>query len=177
MTATSRTVIGIGSGRCGTLSLAKLLDNQKNVHVTHERRPLLPWQTADRKTLVAERIASLQRNKSSLIGDVASFYLPYVEELIAQVPDVRIVALKRDCDEVVRSFCSWSDEAHSVPADHWSEQPADGLYHDPIWSTIFPKYPTDSREEGIRRYWHDYYERTNLRGQDSFINDLPNKES
>jgi hypothetical protein len=45
-----------------------------------------------------------------------------------------------------------------VPADHWSEQPAAGYYHDPVWSTIFPKYPVASREEGIRRYWREYYE-------------------
>jgi hypothetical protein len=57
----------------------------------------------------------------------------------------------------VESFSKWSDQAHSLPADHWSEQPGAGLWHDPVWSTIFPKYPTASREEGIRRYWDEYY--------------------
>jgi len=149
-------IVGIGSGRCGTLSLARLLDKQPNANVTHERRPLLPWSPTDRKRLVAERIASLRTGAGGLVGDVASFYLPYVEDFIAQAPDIRIIALQRDCDEVVRSFCDWSDHGHSVPTDHWSEQPAPGLYHDPVWSTIFPKYPTASREEGVRRYWHEY---------------------
>ena len=152
-------VLGIGSGRCGTLSLAKLLNSQPNSHVTHERRPLLPWSSDCRERLVAERVASLRGNSSYLVGDVASFYLPYVEELIRQVPDIRIIALKRDCEEVVKSFCDWSDQAHSVRADHWSEQPAGELSRDPVWSTIFPKYRAESREAGVRRYWHEYYER------------------
>jgi hypothetical protein len=158
-TPSSSLVLGMGSGRCGTLSLAQLLNNQPNSDVTHERRPLLPWSSTSQATLVAERVASLRRNASNLVGDVASFYLPYAEEFIRQVPDIRIVVLKRDCDEVVKSFCDWSDQAHSVRADHWSEQPANGFSHDPVWSTIFPKYQTDSREAGIRRYWHEYYQR------------------
>lgn len=77
------------------------------------------------------------------------------------MPDIRFVALKRDCEEVVASFCAWSDHAHSAPSDHWSEQPAAGLFHDPVWSTIFPKYPTASREAGVRRYWQEYYGEVN----------------
>ncbi|MEO8498622.1 MAG: class I SAM-dependent methyltransferase, partial [Planctomycetota bacterium] len=80
------------------------------------------------------------------------------EEFIRQVPDVRVVCLRRDCEEVVRSFSGWSDTAHSVPADHWSRQPVAGLFHDPVWSTIFPKYDVASREEGIRWCWVEYYE-------------------
>lgn len=152
-------VLGIGSGRCGTLSLAQLLDAQPIAEVTHERRPLLPWSCGDRETLVSERIATFRRNSADIVGDIASFYLPYVEEFIRQEPSIRVVVLQRDCEEVVKSFSDWSDHAHAVRADHWSEHPAPGLHHDPVWSTIFPKYPTTSRDEGIRRYWHEYYER------------------
>jgi len=151
-------VLGIGSGRCGSLSLAKLLDGQAESAVTHETRPLFPWASGCRKALVTERIASLRRKSAKLVGDIASSYLPYVEEFVKQVPDIRIVAIRRDCEEVVASFCRWSDHAHSAPTDHWSEQPAAGLFHDPVWSTIFPKYPTASREEGVRRYWREYYD-------------------
>lgn len=151
-------VLGIGSGRCGTLSLARLLDAQPAAVVTHERRPLMPWSSSDSQSLVSERIASFRRNTADIVGDVASYYLPYIEESIRQVPSIRIVALKRDCEEVVKSFCAWSDLAHSAPTDHWSEQPAAGYFHDPVWSTVFPKYPVASREEGIRRYWKEYYE-------------------
>lgn len=150
-------VLGIGSGRSGTMSLATLLDRQPAARVTHERRPLLPWH-GDTQRLVKERIEQFRGFTGQLVGDVASFYLPYVEAFVSQVPQVRIIAIRRDCEEVVRSFCVWSDHAHSAPADHWSERPAPGLFHDPVWSTIFPKYATNSREEGVRHYWREYYQ-------------------
>ena len=34
----------MGSGQCGTLSLARLLSRQPGVVVSHEDPPLLPWQ-------------------------------------------------------------------------------------------------------------------------------------
>lgn len=151
-------LLGLGSGRCGTLSLARLLNQQPNAHVTHEARPLLPWNAKNRDTLVAERIARFNTAQARLVGDVASFYLPYVERFISLVPDLRVVCLWRDREEVVESFARWSDQAHSAPADHWSVRPQPGLFHDPVWSTIFPKYDVASREEGIRRYWDEYYE-------------------
>lgn len=39
-----RIVLGMGSGRCGTLTLAQVLSRQPGVAVSHEDPPLLPWQ-------------------------------------------------------------------------------------------------------------------------------------
>jgi len=39
----SRIILGIGSGRCGTRSLADVLNRQPGCRVTHEERPLLAW--------------------------------------------------------------------------------------------------------------------------------------
>lgn len=158
----SKFVLGIGTGRCGTLSLAELLNNQPSSHVTHEVRPLLPWSSTNREGLVAERINRFRQRQCQLVGDVGSFYLPYVEQFVSLVPDIRIICLRRDCAEVVRSFSEWSDHAHGAPADHWSDSPQPGLTFDPVWSTIFPKYPVNSREEGIRQYWHDYHRQVEI---------------
>jgi len=159
MNDTPHIVLGIGSGRCGTLSLAQLLDKQPNASVTHERRPLLPWNVVDVERVVSERVKRLCELGTTLVGDVASFYLPYIETFIALAPEIRVVCLRRDRESVVESFSRWSDTAHSAPTDHWSLEPAAGLYHDPVWSTIFPKYDVSSRAEGIGRYWDEYYNR------------------
>ena len=151
-------VLGIGCGRCGSLSLAKLLNSQPGFDVTHESRPLLPWRADHDESVVKAKIGRLLTRDAGCIGDIASYYLPYVEQFLREAPHTRVICLWRDCEEVVRSFCRWSDRAHSRPTDHWSKSPASGLFHDPVWSTIFPKYDTTSREEGIRRYWHEYYE-------------------
>jgi hypothetical protein len=139
MTDTLHIVLGIDSGRCGTLSLTQLLDKQPNASVTHEHRPLLPWNVVDVERVVSERVARLCE-AGTLVSDVASFYLPYIETFIALAPEIRVVCLQRDRDSVVKGFSRWSDTAHSAPTDHWSLEPAAGLYHDPVWSTIFPKY-------------------------------------
>lgn len=39
-----RFVFGIRTGRCGTLSLARLLNSQIDAKVTREMRPLLDWE-------------------------------------------------------------------------------------------------------------------------------------
>ena len=44
----SRIVLGIGTGRCATASLATLLNEQEDSSVSHEVRPLLPWNTENR---------------------------------------------------------------------------------------------------------------------------------
>ena len=151
-------VIGIGSGRCGTHSLARLLNEQHDASVTHEMRPLLPWAVLDGGDAIKARVRRIRGRQAALVGDVASFYLPYLEQLMALEPDVRIVCLKRPCDEVVESFCQWLDRTNILPINHWAAKPNVGWYHDPVWSTIFPKYESTDREEGIRRYYHEYYE-------------------
>ena len=32
-----------------------------------------------------------------------------------------------------------------------------GWYHDPLWTRCFPQYDVAKREDGIRRYWDEYY--------------------
>ncbi len=95
--------------------------------------------------------------KARVIGDVASFYLPYVEEAIECEPGIRIVCLKRPGAEVVRAFCNWLDGARGLATDHWSRRPGKGFYHDPYWTRIFPQYDVGNREEGIARYCEEYY--------------------
>eukprot|EP00854_Cymbomonas_tetramitiformis_P019906 gene19906-23815_t len=50
---------------------------------------------------------SLQRQHGKIVGDVALWYLPYVEAFIKLDPTVRIIALKRDRTDTVRSFGRW----------------------------------------------------------------------
>jgi hypothetical protein len=107
-----------------------------------------------------ERFARFRRyGKSRLLGDVASFYLPYLEEAIAVEPEIRIVALKRPREEVVASFAEWLDRHMPLPTNHWARQPAPGWHHDPHRTRTYPQYDTANREEGIRRYWDEYYRR------------------
>lgn len=153
-------VLGIGSGRCGTLSLARVLNQQPDAQSSYEEPPLLPWNRTDGERLLRERFARFRRmGKARILGDVASFYLPYIEDAIAVEPDIRIVCLRRPREEVVASFCEWLDQTLPLPTNHWARQPAPGWHHDPNRTRIYPQYETQNREEGIRRYLDEYYQR------------------
>jgi hypothetical protein len=196
-------ILGIGTGRCGLASLAKILNHQPDAQCSYEDPPLLPWkvamtpsppaplpqtgegsygatlpqvgegnygailsqvgegncETAARR-VVRERFARFRRyGKAQLLGDAASFYLPYLEDAIALEPDIRIVCLKRPREEVAASFCEWLDQAMPLPTNHWALKPAPGWHHDPNRTRTFPQYDIQNREEGIRRYWDEYYQK------------------
>lgn len=64
----------MGTGRCGTLSLAEILNAQPNTHVTHEEAPLLPWDHERNSDIIAKRFARMRRKRNAkFIGDIASF--------------------------------------------------------------------------------------------------------
>ena len=152
-------VLGIGTGRCGLRSLAKILNQQPETQSSYEEPPLLPW-SGRRERVIRERFARFRQNgRGRILCDVASFYLPYLEVALAAEPGIRIICLKRPREEVVVSFCEWLDKSFPLPTNHWAEQPAPGWHHDPLRTRTLPQYETQNREEGIRRYWDEYYQR------------------
>jgi hypothetical protein len=154
-------VFGMGTGRCGTHTLAELLNRQPDADFTHEQPPLLPWRRDAGRPGIRERILRLRRDRPRrFVGDVALFYLPYVEEAVAFESNVRFVCLERPREEVVASFCKWGDTVHPLPTDHWAAEPEPGWFHDARWTGIFPQYEgAGGREDRIRRYWDEYHER------------------
>lgn len=153
-------ILGVGCGQCGEQALAEILGRQPDANVSYQEPPLLSWIKLPDKPGMRERIDRLRASRSArFIGDVGSFYLPYLDEAIACEPSVRIICLKRPCQEVVQSFCRCLDAMHPLPTDHWCRKPAPGWHHDPYWTRLFPQYDTRDRQEGIRLYWTEYYRR------------------
>lgn len=69
-------ILGLGSGRCGTLSLAHVLNRQPGVQVSHEERPRLPWKRLPGEWVIRERFARMRGQRNGrIVDDVASFYL------------------------------------------------------------------------------------------------------
>ena len=175
-------VIGLGTGRCGTVTLAHLLRAQDGCSATftHEQHPLLPWtQPSGRAALraVDGRVRLLlQRHlradfdsggaasHATLVGDVASFYLPYVELILGVEPAAKFVVLQRSRDAVVASFLRkdpgvdlWRECANRTG---WN---SNSVY----WAAAHPKYAcgvgtgrADSAEAALRLYWDEYAART-----------------
>ena len=103
-------IISIGTGRCGSVSLSKFLSAQEYVSVLHEGRldshkirKLIKWGN-DEKNLFEwlEFLLSLDGNK--FVGDTGMYYLPYIEQIIEKYPQVKIIVMERDKEEVVKSY-------------------------------------------------------------------------
>lgn len=197
-------VIGLGSGRSGTASLAGLLNAQRDALCFHEMnpscvrfhgtpRPILntidefqaivdggdpSMLTVDLGRRVAAEAydALCDMPRVRLIGDIAFYYLSYVEAIAARNPNVRFVCLKRDRAATIRSWLKksaiprWRSKyladrlaslvtrepfhrSHNFWMDH------DGRYWrlDPIWDKCFPKFEVETKEEAVAAYWDYYY--------------------
>ncbi len=200
-------VLGIGTGRSGTASLAKLLNAQRDAVCFHEMnpsctrfhgtpRPILntvdEYQavlhggdpgmvTVDLARGVAakayDRLRVMPRVR--LIGDIAFYYLTYVEQILARNPNVRFVCLKRDRTETVESWlvqasikrwrskriadrlAAWiTREPFHESHNWWMEHDGSVWRPDPVWDKCFPKFAGPTLRQAVEQYWDYYYETT-----------------
>jgi len=156
-------IIGVGTGRCGTCSLANILDKQKNCAVTHESNPLLFWEFSKEK--INQKLQSLLDYKGKFVGDIASYYLPYVEYILKRYPSTKVICLKRPKQETVKSFMKITPRFNHWVSSKMMEDKGD-YYIDykkrrwikNYWDNCFPKYDVKSKEEALELYWEEYYE-------------------
>jgi hypothetical protein len=135
---------GIGTGRCGTESLATLLNQQRQTHITHESKRL-PWEVP--RDGARRELHRLSLRPSPIVGDVAFYYLPYIRRLLED-PRVRVVALRRDRTQTVESYLRKMEGRN-----HWSTQG----HRDDGWDRCYPTYEEPDLRSAIGRYWDEYY--------------------
>lgn len=126
-----RAIIGIGTGRTGTHSLAQLLNAQENTICFHEINPAcMKWSgtevtvssmlrefedlctgkdrnisidyTSPKRNIPLEKLPKM--GSIEVVGDIALYYLTYVPFLCSKDMDIRIPCIKRNKDETVNSF-------------------------------------------------------------------------
>lgn len=139
-------VIGLGSGRCGTVSLRDLLIHS-GFDTTHELE-LMPW--IPDYNLCDEIIAKVLSRKSYFVSDIGYYYLPYISHIIEMYPTVKCVCLQRCIIKVVDSFMKFSKYNYwSIPYINREETE---------WDKTFPTYQDISKSNGIKLYWSEYYD-------------------
>ena len=153
-------LLGMGAGYCGLELLAEVLGKQPNANISFQQPPLLPWEQSGERPVLKQRLERFKATRSQrFIGDVASFYLPYIEEAWRIDPSIRCICLQRPLDEIVAGFCRGVAQPSALRINHFAKSPALGWDRDPHWSRAFPQYETSDIVEGATRYWHEYYER------------------
>ena len=142
--------LGCGTGRCGTESMSRLIDDCQSAVCSHERKPVLPW--ICNEELFLERVKHFSDAPSTLIGDVASSYLPYVEHFIHSLPSTKVICLERDRQEVINSFM-----VKTLGYNHWRNHEGKYWIKHPYWDNTFPKYEIDDKAKAIGAYWDEYH--------------------
>ena len=100
-----------GTGRSGSLSLANFLNFQENIFMIHEGkidekkiRNLIHWHNNETELFKWLDDLFIYSADNIYYGDTGMYFLPYVESIISKYPNVKIIGLKRDREEVVNSF-------------------------------------------------------------------------
>lgn len=127
-------VIGTGSGRCGTQSLAALF-RLNGLDCTHERH-------SDRLTYEGSDLADEIEG-----ADVHLGWIWYAERLLNR--GARIVCLKRDMEETT---ASWLRKLGDY--DHVRKMGTPNR-----WDKCFPTYKAETKEAALNMYWSHYYDR------------------
>ena len=145
--------IGLGTGRCGTKSLSKLLElqgiNLKHEFDTQPNEGLpLPWDKNINE--LRNRLDSLINN--GLDGDIGFYYLPYVDDIINIIPNVKFIVLKRDRLSTINSYIKWVGNRN-----HWMVHDGSMWTIDPKWDRAYPKYQSNIIEDAVGEYYDNYY--------------------
>jgi hypothetical protein len=153
-----RVIIGLGPGRCGTMSLAVFLAAQPTVMSHHESNPKLKWDASIFEFV--GKWADLFYNLEyplPILSDVAFWYLPFVDYIKYVCPSTKFVCLRRDKDEIVESFMlkyvdtsAWTDRN----SKHWRTEWVGGN----TFLDSFPSYDLP-KKEGCKRYVDEYYDK------------------
>lgn len=147
-------VIGLGTGRCGTQSLAMILSQQDRARVEHElHNSAIAWEGDEQRVGAYVRHCMAIRDLD-LVGDVAFNYLSYVEHILTIAPHARFICLKRDRQATVKSYLTWTGRRNHWMRHDGSVWKLDG------WDHCYPKYPATDKAEAIGLYWDDYYRRS-----------------
>jgi len=134
------TILGIGTARSGTTSLAHFLQEQ-GLNVTHEDTTSIDWRREKRPERYARLFRSLQKKR----GDVACWITPAIFDLMEDLEDPKCLALLRPKEETVESLTACLAEERIREGRKFMGYP-------------FPNYSGCPVEEAWGQYWEDYRE-------------------
>lgn len=156
----NKVIIGLGSGRCGTLSLALLLDAQIETTISHEGFIPLPWKVSSYHFEWYKKYLNNLRFFGT-IGDIAFYHLNYINLYLNDFPNIKFVCFKRNKQDTINSLFELSNKFN---VNHWTDKSSS--YWDKNISTedsdslkfryCFPKYDLN-KLDALNKYYDDYY--------------------
>jgi hypothetical protein len=131
-------VIGLGTGRCGSTSLASLLSTVGDSCATHENPPQIFWVPFPEQVRFHVDRLRVLREYFALIADVSHWWLNVTGDLVSAFPGIKMIGLYRNEQDCVRSFMRIKRYgSHSW--NHWVT-PGHGIWATHSWDPCYPTY-------------------------------------
>jgi len=148
-------IVGLGTGRCGSMSLANLLSFQGNCLVSHEMggRPWLPWEKD--KDSFDNYYHLITSRKQQFTGDVSFYNLPYAADYLDKNEKTVFVILRRDKQETIKSYLKKTESRN-----HWITHDGSKWRLD-SWDKCYPKFDVTEKEAALSAYYDHYYDLCN----------------
>jgi hypothetical protein len=146
-----RFIFGLGTGRCGSMTLANLLSLQDDCLVSHEvgGMPYLPWHIEQNS--LNNYLKKISFRRENIVGDVAFYTLPYAKIILEKYPDTKFVVLQRDREETINSYMKKTEGRN-----HWMSH--DGAqWRLDVWDKCYPKFDISTKKEALGKYYDSYY--------------------
>lgn len=100
-------ILGIGTGRNGSKSLAEFLNNQPDINFTHEKCELAMDSVLCTFAPAVDRLGNLDIG-TRYYGDISPFWIYYMGEFMTLFPSTRIIWLRRQpIGDVINSYYSY----------------------------------------------------------------------
>jgi hypothetical protein len=118
-------VVGYGTGRCGTKSLAEFLDQQDGFNVTHEKVGI-HWEMALNDPI--DTVDNMLRDRpEKIVGDVTFAWIKWLWLILGRYQGSKAINLVRPLDDVIESFWNFkknvTDDNHFRPGETWLAYP------------------------------------------------------
>jgi hypothetical protein len=158
-----RLLLGLGTGRSGSTTLAALLATAERACCTHENPPLIFWKPDQAQTEFHIRRFQLLCEYYSVVADVSHWWLNVLDPFFQHFPNSRAVGLVRDTDECAKSFMRVKGYGRGS-LNHWVPR-GNSLWVTSSWDPVYPSYPVPAYAQDnvdrakfdlIRRYVVDY---------------------
>jgi hypothetical protein len=146
-------IFGLGTGRCGTMSLSYLLNHQKNSSFSHELggHALLPWKRDISQ--FKPFFGNILRRNADFVGDVSFYSLPYWEDILDFDSESKFVILKRNKQQTIESYIK-KTKGQNPLMNHDGKK---WVHYE--WDKCYPKMEAKNKLEAISMYYDFYYEK------------------
>jgi len=160
-------VLGLGTGRSGSMTMASLLGTIAGAKSTHENPVPIFWDPHPQQVEFHLRRLRLVSAFFPIVADCSGWWINLIETVCQALPTTRVIGVYRETEACVRSWSKNLIKVHAPRFNPWA-MPHNGIwlpYRDDLGVPHFElpenarEDPDAARESMIRRYVTDYNNR------------------